>query len=94
MDGKLIGRPDAGKYDGLDINGIDYYYLQNKINLATKQVAEKNGDIFIDLCLILNSILELTFMIPSIQLLLEVKKLVILFFKNKTPVYVALKSLH
>ena len=50
LDGKLIGRPDAGKYDGLDINGIDYYYLQNKINLATKQVAEKNGDIFIDLC--------------------------------------------
>ena len=49
VDSKLLGRPDAGYFEGKKINGIDYYNLQREINNVTKKTSEKNGDLYVDL---------------------------------------------
>lgn len=49
VDGRLIGTPDIGEYEGYGTNGVDYYYMSRLLNERTQKVCQENGGIFINL---------------------------------------------
>ena len=49
IDGRLLGNPNVGEYDGRSFNGVDYYYMSRLLNERTKAVCMENGCIFVNL---------------------------------------------
>ena len=48
LHGDVKGATETIKYDDIEINGVDYYYMIRKLDAVTKDVAQKEGAIYID----------------------------------------------
>ena len=49
VNGQLVGIADIETYDGVSINGVDFYYMMNLLNKRTATVSHEKDCIFIDL---------------------------------------------